>query len=128
MTKSTLAPRCIRHGFAAAVLLLGFAHSLPGQVGPALSQAEAWLTAAQNADGSFGTWADLAPRDSALAVLPLDGGTGVDLAVTRGAIYFQGVPESITHFRSRRMRALAATGRIRFPIRREHFRVGFSPT
>ncbi|MCP3998813.1 MAG: hypothetical protein GY722_27635, partial [bacterium] len=103
LKKVVLQSRHSRFLVSLLVLLGGFStHPLQGQVGPALSQAEAWLVAGQNADGSFGTWADLTPRDSALAVLALDGGTGVDHAVTRGAIYLQGVPESNTHFRSQR--------------------------
>ncbi len=116
MIKSALTPRPTRRAVVVAVLLWGFAHPLSGQVGPAISQAEAWLAAVQNADGSFGTHADLAPRDSALAVLALEGGTGVDLAVTRGAIYLEGVPESNTHFRSQRALALATAGRPFTPL------------
>ncbi len=116
MTKSTLASKRTRRAAALAALLLGFAHPLLGQVDSALSQAEAWLVTVQNADGSFGTLADLAPRDSALAVLALDGATGVDLAVTRAAVYLQGVPESNTHFRSQRALALAAAERPFTPL------------
>ncbi len=102
-----------RWPFCIIAVALWVAAALPAaaQVEIAISRAEAWLVATQNADGSFGTLADLAPRDSSLTVLALSGSAGAETALTRGAIYLQGVPESNTDFRSLRALALAATGR-----------------
>ncbi len=68
MTRSTLAPTSTLRTAAVAVLLFWLAHPLPGQVGPALDRAQAWLAAAQNADGSFGA---LAAIDSGATWLEL---------------------------------------------------------
>ena len=82
-----------------------------GQVDPAIDQAEAWLVSQQNPDGSIGSIPELAPRDSAAAVLALAGRPGSEPAVTQSAIYLEGVPEENAHFRSRRALALARAGR-----------------
>ena len=116
MRTSALSTGFLRSILLPAVLSGLIAAPLHAQVGAALDQAEAWLVGAQNADGSFGTVARLAPRDSALSVLALNGAAGAESAVTQGAVYLQGVPEANTHFRSRRALALAATGRSFQPL------------
>ncbi|HEX9732705.1 MAG TPA: CARDB domain-containing protein, partial [Thermoanaerobaculia bacterium] len=89
---------------------------LNSQVDTALDQARTWLVAAQNADGSLGSFTELAPRDSAVSVLALHGGAGTETAVVQAAIYLQGVPEANTHFRSQRALALAAAERAFEPL------------
>lgn len=96
------------------VFALGAKAPLHGQETPvetALERAETWLAGAQNPDGSFGSLPELTPRDSALAVLALAGDPASDAAVQAGASFLEAVPEANTHFRSRRILALAAVGR-----------------
>ncbi|MCP3937209.1 MAG: hypothetical protein GY708_17795 [Actinomycetia bacterium] len=82
-----------------------------GQVDSAIDQAEAWLVSQQNGDGSIGSIPELVPRDSAAAVLALAGRPASEPTVTQGADYLEGVGEANAHFRSRRVLALARTGR-----------------
>ena len=96
---------------ACATLWLFSAMPASGQVDSAIDQAEAWLVSQQNPDGSIGSIPELAPRDSAAAVLALAGRPGSEPAVTQSAIYLEGVPEENAHFRSRRALALDLTGR-----------------
>ena len=89
---------------ACATLWLFSAMPASGQVDSAIDQAEAWLVSQQNPDGSIGSIPDLAPRDSAAAVLALAGRPGSEPAVTQSALYLEAVPEANAHFRSRRAR------------------------
>ena len=68
MIKNSLGSRCMRCAAVAATLLSGLAQPLTAQVESALDQAEAWLVAQQNPNGSLGPVPELLPRDSAATV------------------------------------------------------------
>src|SRR5688500_7329447 len=101
-----------------AVAFLGLLVALPtaAQIGPAVSAGEAWLASHQNADGSFGLVPELAPRDSALAVMALLGGDPASPALGNGLVYLAGVPEESTQYRALRVQALARAHRGFLPL------------
>jgi large repetitive protein len=103
--------RTLLTAFLSALFFLLAALPADGQVPEALERAQSWLAGAQHPDGSFGTVPELAPRDTALAVLALAEDPDAAVNVESAALYLEGVAEANTHFRSRRLVALAAAGR-----------------
>ncbi|MEM8960297.1 MAG: Calx-beta domain-containing protein [Acidobacteriota bacterium] len=93
-----------------ALVVLWGALPAVAQVEPAIDAAEAWLVSGQNADGSFGDFERLRPRDAAVTVLALAGRASSATAVDAAATYLGAVPEANTQFRSQRALALAAAG------------------